>query len=94
MIPGVMVGFLERASVAVMATRDADLRPKTRFLCGWWVEDDRETVACLIPREFTDGLIPSLEDNGQIALTAEVIGPHETYQFKGNFVDTRPSGDG
>ena len=37
------------------------------------------------------GLLESLRDNGEFTLTIEEIGPHETYQFKGTFVDAGPS---
>ncbi len=90
MVPGVMVGFLERASVAMASTRDSKLVPHLHVVSGWVVEDDRQTVRCLIARGFTDRLIDTLEDNGQFALTAEVIGPHETYQFKGRYVGAQP----
>jgi hypothetical protein len=86
-----MVHFLGRASVAVAATRDAELVPHTHFVCGWSVDEDQESLVCLIPEGFTEDLVESLEDNGQLALTAEVIGPHETYQFKGSYVDSRPA---
>jgi hypothetical protein len=90
MLPGVMVDFLGRASVAMAGTRDRDLVPHLHVVTGWAVEDDRETVRCLVPAMSTAHLVGSLEDNGRFALTAEVIGPHETYQFKGRCLDTRP----
>jgi hypothetical protein len=89
MIPGVMVDFLERASVAVASTRTRDLVPHLHFLSGWYVEPDKSILVNLVPDGFTDDLLASLEDNGQLAMTAEVIGPHETYQFKGTFEGAR-----
>ena len=90
MIPGVMVRFLHRASVAVASTRDDTLAPHIHFLSGWRVDDD-QNVVCLIPAAFSDGLVERLERHGALALTAEVIGPHECYQFKGRYVDSRPA---
>ena len=90
MIPGVMVEFLGRASVAAASTRTRDLVPRVHFLTGWYVEENREVLDCLVSEGFADGLLESLQDNGQLAVTAEVIGPHETYQFKGIFEGTRP----
>ena len=92
MIPGVMVSFLGRASVAVASTRDERLVPRIHFLSGWSVDDDLEFVTCLVPGSFTDGLEQCLRDGGEFAMTAEVIGPHETYQFKGRLVDARAIG--
>ena len=90
MIPGVMVDFLARASVAVASTRDDTLVPRIHFLSGWSVDDDRRRVVCLVPSSFTPGLEEALARGGDLALTAEVIGPHESYQFKGRLVDSRP----
>ena len=92
MIPAVMVNFLGRASVAVASTRDERLVPRIHFLSGWSVDEDRESVTCLVPASFTDGLDRSLSCRGELAMTAEVIGPHETYQFKGCLVAARPAG--
>jgi hypothetical protein len=88
MIPGVMVKFLERASVAVAGTRDETLVPHVHFLSGWSVDADGNVV-CLFPASFAQGLVERLERTGTLALTAEVIGPHECYQFKGRFLDAR-----
>jgi hypothetical protein len=57
---------------------------------GWSVGPDRQTISCSIPEEFTHDLLSSLADNGQFALTVEQIGTHETYQFKGDYVGSRP----
>lgn len=90
MIPGVMVHFLERATVAVASTRTADLLPRLHFLSGWKPEEDGDIVLCLVAEGYTDGLMESLVENGEFSMTAEVIGPHETYQFKGSYAGSRP----
>lgn len=89
MIPTTLAAFLDRASVAVGATRDAANTPQGRMLAGWAIESDRETMVAVVGRGFTRGLVEALLDNGQMAVTAEVIGPHETYQFKGDYIDSR-----
>ena len=83
--------FLNRATVGVVGTRDRDRVPHVHKVSGWRVEPDGEVIACSIPAAFTPHLMESLEDNGQFALTVEEIGPHETYQFKGVFLDAQPS---
>lgn len=90
MIPRNQVDFLARASVAVASTRDGRLTPHLHWLSGWQVEEDQETVLCLVAELFTGSLIESLQSNGQFAMVAERIGPHECYQYKGRFVDSRP----
>src|SRR5262245_34475931 len=90
MIPGVMKKFLERASVAVAGTRDERLVPEVHFLCGWSV-DGEGNVVCLFPAAFAEGLVARLEKSGTVAMTAEIIGPHECYQFKGRYLGSRPA---
>jgi hypothetical protein len=90
-IPGVILEFLNRATVAVVGTRDAHRVPHVHRVSGWRVEPGREVIACSIPAAFTRHLMESLEDNGQVSMTVEEVGPHETYQFKGVFEDAQPS---
>ena len=94
MIPGMLIDFLDRASVGIASTRSRDLVPRVHYLSGWRVEENREIVEFLVASGFTEGLAESLADNARLALTAEVIGPHETYQFKGTCAGTRPANDG
>jgi len=91
-IPGMLIEFLDRASVGIASTRGRDLTPAIHFLAGWRVEENGEIIECLVARGFTDGLEQNLADNGRLTLTAEVIGPHETYQFKGTSAGSRPAG--
>lgn len=90
-IPSVLVQFLElRGSVGMAATRDRALRPLVHGLSGWAVADQGRELVCLVSRGFTEGLLASLEENGQFAVAVEHIGPHETYQFKGSYAGSRP----
>lgn len=91
MIPGVMLDFLGRASVAAASTRDEALVPALHFLSGWRANDDGRTVTCLLATAFTDRLVERLERHRALALTVEVIGPHECYQFKGSYLDSWPA---
>jgi len=88
-VPGVIVDFLERATIGAAGTRDADHVPHLHKLSGWRVEPEHRAMTCLIPEAFTGNLLRSLEDNGRLAVTIEEIGPHETYQFKGRYSGSR-----
>jgi hypothetical protein len=91
MIPGKILAFLQdRGAVAVSGTRDANLIPRIQYVSGWEVESDRLTIRCSLPEADIDNLIASLKDNGQLSLTIEQIGSHETYQFKGNYIGSTP----
>ena len=89
-IPGIIVDFLGRASAAVASTRDKNLVPHVHPVSGWKVSDDRREITCFIPQNLTRALLSSLEDNGRFALTVSSAGLHETYQFKGEYLDSRP----
>ena len=91
MITGKIMKFLEdQATVAICGTRGEYLIPHLHRVSGWRVDPDQQTISCSIPENFTKDLISSLEDNGQFALTVEQVGSHETYQFKGEYVDSGP----
>jgi len=91
MIPGKILTFLQdKGAVAVSGTRDANLIPQIQYVSGWDVESDKRTLRCSIPEAYIDNLISSLDDNGQLSLTVEQIGSHETYQFKGNYIGSTP----
>lgn len=92
-LPGVLVQFLDRASVAIGCTRDATLAPTIHYASGWQLDGDQRSIWCFIPEPFTPRLRSSLEENGHFALTVEHIGPHECYQFKGTYVEMRPATD-
>jgi hypothetical protein len=93
MIPEVIVLFLDRAIVAIAGTRDERIVPHVHRVSGWHCSRDRKTISCLISEEFTPGLVSSLEDNGQFSLTVCEVPSHETYQFKGDYVSSRPSNE-
>src|SRR5262245_53158289 len=90
MIPEVIVRFLDRAIVAIGGTRDDKLVPHVHRLSGWFCSPDREAITCLIPEQFSPHLLSSLEHNGQFALTVCDMPSHETYQFKGDYLSSRP----
>ena len=103
-IPPEIVRFLEGASVGFAGTRNRNMMPRAHRLTGWTVGPDRQTLTCMVPKHFLKDLITSLEDNGQFAvtITGSTTGlhrsnppnpradAHETYQFKGNYVSSRP----
>ena len=88
-IPGVLLKFLERASIGYAATRDRALVPHFHWVCGWTVEPDPSTLSFHVAAPFPARLLQDVAACPRIALTIEAIGPHETYQFKGDCAGTR-----
>ncbi len=94
MIPGSIKSFLEEeATVAVAGTRNGDNIPQVHRVSGWRVDPDGQAISCLIPASYAEELAANLQDNGRLALTLEQLGSHKTYQFKGDFLDSRPADD-
>jgi hypothetical protein len=92
-IPGMIAEFLEaRSTVGVACTRDRELRPRVHFLSGWAVAEGGRELECLVGRGFAEGLPEALRECPLLSVTIEQIGPHETYQFKGAVVGSRPPG--
>jgi len=90
MIPGKILRFLEQhANVAFAGSRDRDLVPRGHKVCGWRVAADQRTMTAFVAEEFTAGLVESLQDNGELAVTVEEFPSHETYQFKGRYLRNR-----
>ena len=90
MIPGKIIRFLEQsANVGAAGTRDRDLVPFGHRVCGWRVGADQRTMTILVPDEFTGRLVESLQQNGELAVTVEAFPSHETYQFKGRYLNHR-----
>jgi hypothetical protein len=90
-IPGKIIRFLEQhANVGFAGTRNRDLVPYGHKVCGWRVGADQRTMTAFVPDEFMPGLVESLQENGELAVTVEEFPSHETYQFKGRYLGDRP----
>jgi hypothetical protein len=85
-------GFLDRASIAYVGTRDGSLVPRLHWVCGWAAEPEPSHLAFFVARPFTARLLQDVAVCPRIALTIEAIGPHETYQWKGDYAGTRAPG--
>ena len=94
MIPGKLIRFLEHANVAFVGSRDRDLVPFGHRVSGWRVGADQQTMTILFPDEFLQRLLESLQQNGELAVTVEEFPSHETYQFKGRYLQHREIQDG
>ena len=91
-IPEKIVQFLEQqANAAFAGTRNRDLVPFGHRVSGWSIGDEGRTLIVFMPEPLTDGVIESLQENGELALTVEAFPAHETYQFKGRYVSHRPA---
>ena len=92
-IPARIARFLEeQANVGFAGTRNRDLVPFGHRVSGWCIGADGRTLTAFVAEPSTAGLVDSLQENGELALTVENFPSHETYQFKGRYVRHRPLG--
>lgn len=92
-IPGVLRKFLERASLAYAGTRDLSLVAHFHWVCGWRAEPEADRLAFFVAEPFAARLLQDVAQCPRVAVTIEHIGPHETYQFKGDFAGRREVGE-
>jgi hypothetical protein len=88
-IPGRILRFLDTASAALAGTRDKSLVPRVHRVSSWMVEPDGQTMGCSIAEVYMGRLIDNLDDNGRFVVTILQPVSHETYQFKGEYIDSR-----
>ena len=88
MIPENVAEFIQGPVFLSLGMRDDALRPFHAWASGAVVHPDRETVTCFVVKERATRMLPHLEANGQIALTAGSP-THEAYQVKGRYVSSR-----
>jgi hypothetical protein len=91
MIPVRIIRFLqERANIGFAGTRDGHLVPSGHRVSGWQTDAAGRTLTAFVPQPPASRLVESLLDNGAIAVTISEAGTHETYQFKGRYLNHRP----
>jgi hypothetical protein len=89
-IPSKIIRFLEeRANIGFAGARDGNLIPRGHRISGWRADPSGRTITVFIPASWTAGLFDALRNNGQIAITVEEVGTHETYQIKGRYLSDR-----
>jgi hypothetical protein len=92
MIPPKIIRFMElQANAGFAGTRDRNLVPLGHRVTAWRVASDGRTLTAMIPDGSASELLDAMRDNGQIAVTLEEVGTHETYQLKGRYVSHRPA---
>jgi hypothetical protein len=90
MIPPKIIRFLEeRANIGFAGARNGELIPRGHRITGWRTDPAGRTITVFVPASWTAGLLEALRSNGQMAITLEEVGTHETYQIKGRYLGDR-----
>ena len=93
MIPEELVEYLHGPMGFVLGTRDASLRPCVTWVSGAKADAANDEITMYLAEVYNGRALRNLEDNGMVALTCGHGPAHETFQFKGKFVESRPSSE-
>ena len=91
MIPQKFVDFIHGPRVIFIGTRNEKLRPAFSWAFGAVADAEADTVTVFVPDIEGEQTLANVKANGHVSLT--IVDPsHEAYQFKGTYIDSRPSG--
>ena len=93
MISQKLVDFVQGPTLHFVGSRNAKLRPAFSWAFGATVNAAESTITFYVPNVEGAETLGNFEDNGMVALTVSDAATHETYQFKGPHLSTRPSED-
>lgn len=92
-LPQHLVDFIHGRTAMWVASRDFALMPCTAQSMGALVSPGRDVLTVYILEATSEQMLTNLHHNGQIAVGVSELGGHTAYQFKGDFVEARPSGE-
>ena len=93
MIPEKLVEFMHGPRLMFVGSRNDKLRPTASWAFGALADGGAGTVTVFIPEVEGAATFENIENNGRVALTVADAPSHETYQFKGQLIETRPCTD-
>ena len=91
MIPRQLVDFVHGPVLGWIGGRDERLRPLAAWTFGARVEAAADTITVFLPDCEGGPLLAKLAADGTIAITVADGISHESYQFKGKLIETRPT---
>jgi len=93
MIPAELVEYLHGPMGFILGTRDPRLRPCITWVSGVKADPVNDEITVYLADVYAERTLRNLEDNGMVALTCGHGPAHETFQFKGRLVESRPSSE-
>ncbi len=91
MISDELVEYLHGPMGFMLGTRDASLRPCVTWVSGVKADAPNDEITMYVADAYGEQVFRNLEDNGMVALTCGHGPAHETFQFKGKFIESSPS---
>jgi hypothetical protein len=91
MIPEYLVAYIHGPMGLLLGTRDERLRPCASWLSGAVVDAANDEITVFLADVYCEKPLKNLQQNGMVALTLGHGPAHEAYQFKGTFIESRPT---
>ena len=88
-LPDKIISFLKNAIGGTAGTRSASLEPFAHTLSSWYYVESTGMLELSFSEGHSHQLLANLEDNGEIAVSLAEMPSHESYQFKGKFIESR-----
>jgi hypothetical protein len=92
-IPDDQARFLNGPVIGFLGTRNRQLRPGVSWASAVRADATGDTVSFLLPENESARVKSDMEDNGHVALTVLDPVSHESYQFKGTYLSSRPGNE-
>jgi len=93
LLPTEQVRFLAGPVISFVGTRSRQLRPNLASASAVRPDAEADTISFVLPDNEGARIKSDIADNGLIALTVIEPMSHETYQFKGRHLASRPGTD-
>ena len=90
MIPQKLVEFIHGPVLMFVGSRSAELRPSASWVAGGIADGEAGTITFFLPDVEAEPVLSNFKDNGLVAFTVTDGISHETYQFKGRYLASRP----
>ena len=90
MIPEKYVDFAHGPRMMFVGSRNAKSRPTATWAFGALADGEKGTITVFIPEIEGAQTFENLAENGRASLVLADATSHETYQFKGQHLETRP----
>ena len=93
MLDRTLTEFLEQGLAIHIGTRNARMEPNGCRVTAVRVEDQGRQLIAYLPKAATPAVLEDLQSNGQAALSFARPMDDRAVQVKGEFIDTRDSGE-
>jgi hypothetical protein len=92
-LPPELYALLDGPSIMFVATRSADLEPRSTLVFGLRVADGGREVTVFVPATLAPVVFDNLRDNGEMAINIVRPTDHRAVQLKGTWLGERRTDD-